>query len=112
MQSLEIEQGIEVIGIIISTFSSNPPTSYLLKQSIKYAQLEVNIDKLLFLIDYTKYGFFTTEGWISAVWKFCSYYELELYLPSLCHPFTPILNDKPISQLLIKSKAFNQKSKR
>ena len=45
LQSLEIEQGIEVIGMIISIFSSNLPMSDLLKQSIEYTQLEIGIDK-------------------------------------------------------------------
>ena len=41
MKSLEIEQCIESIGLIISCFSLILPTSNLMKHSLQYIQLEV-----------------------------------------------------------------------
>ena len=40
LHSLEIEQEIKALGIIVSTYKLSLPTSKLFKQSLEYAQLE------------------------------------------------------------------------
>ena len=85
-QSLEIEKGIESLGIIVLTYESILPTSNLFRQSLEFAQLEVGLDKSLFLSNFKSYGSLIIDGWIKAVWRFCYFYYLELYLPHIYHP--------------------------
>ena len=53
MKSLEIEQYIESIELIISYFSSILSTSNLMKHSLEHIQLEVGWDKPIFTSSYS-----------------------------------------------------------
>ena len=67
LQSLEIEQGIEALEIIASTYESILPTFNLFRQSLEFAQLEVGLNKSLFLSNFKSYGSLITDSWIKAV---------------------------------------------
>ena len=54
LQAIEIEQGIEVLSIIISSFASKLPTSKLFKYLLEYAQLEARLYESIFLNDFNK----------------------------------------------------------
>ena len=110
LQSLEIEQGIEALGIIVSTYESTLPTSNLFRQSLEFAQLEVGLDKSLFLSNFKSYGDLIMDGWIKAVWRFYHFYHLELHLPRIHHPQSQVLNDKTIMKTAVTSKLFNNKA--
>ena len=68
------------------------------------------MNKSIFLNDFNKYGILITDGWIKSVWRFCTYYNLQLHLPTIHHLITPIMNDQPIMRIAIDSNLFNNKS--
>ena len=45
---LEVEQGVEALRIIISTYNSTLLISLLFKQSLEFSQIELEIDILIF----------------------------------------------------------------
>ena len=49
LHSIKIEQTIEALSLIISYFNSTLPTNDLLKQSLEYLQLKLDLDTLILL---------------------------------------------------------------
>ena len=66
LRSLEVEQGVEALGIITSTCNSTLPTSMLFKQSLEFAQLELGMDKSIFQLEFKRHGVLITKGWIAS----------------------------------------------
>ena len=67
MKSLEIEQCVESIGLIISYFSLILLTSNLIKHSLEHMQLEVRCNKPIFNSSYSKLSFLAIDCWLKAV---------------------------------------------
>jgi len=62
LKAIKIEQGIEAITILISTYKSPLPTSKLFIQSLEFIQLEVGLDKPILLSDFTQLKHLVTKG--------------------------------------------------
>ena len=109
LQALEVEQGIEVLAIIVSIYTLRLSTSKLLKQTIEYVQLKEGINYLIFSANFKTYRGLAIEGWIKSVWQFIDYYNLSLTLPNSHYPTSAILNDRTIMSVAIEYQLFNRK---
>ena len=106
MKSLEIEQYVESIGLMISYFLSNLPISNLIKYSLELLQLEIGWDYPILLSNYNKLSFLATNGWLKALWHNLFYCKIKLYLPSTHHPRSHILNNKAIMKMVLEITSF------
>jgi len=62
LKKLELEQSIKLVSLIVSYFTSQLPTSDLIKYSLELLQLEAGIDSPIFLSDYSRFQLLYTEG--------------------------------------------------
>ena len=58
--SIEIEQFIEMIGLVISCFPFKTPTVFYLKDSLELLQLKLDLDSPIFEVDFDQYSRLTT----------------------------------------------------
>ena len=61
LKTLEMEQCIESINIVILCFNLILPTSKLLHQSLEYMQLEAGLDSPILLSPFDNYRYLCTE---------------------------------------------------
>ena len=67
LKSIEIEQIIESISIVVSYFNLTLPTADLIKYSLEYMQLESGWDEPILLADYSKLHVLCTNGWLKSL---------------------------------------------
>ena len=104
LKSIQIEQIIESIGILITTFSSELPTSNLIRQSLKYLQLEIGISIPIFTMSYSNFKHLCTKGWLTSIWRSLSLYNLNLHLPLSYYLISIIHNNRSIIKEVFKAR--------
>ena len=108
LKSLELEQAIESISLIITCFNSSLLTADLIKYLLKYLQLEIRWDNPILLANYSNLLHLETDGWLKSVWCTLKYYHIELYLPSLYYLQSYIQNDRAVMRVFIGLKSFSK----
>jgi len=108
MKSLEVEQCIESISLMISYFNSELPTNKLIKHSLELLQLETGYDSPILLSSYNKLSFLETDSWLKSLWYNLYHYKIVLHLPTIHHSQSHILNDKPIMQVAFELNTFTK----
>ena len=108
LKSLELEQVIESISLIITYFNSSLLTANLMKYSLEYLQLEIEWDDSILLSNYSTLSHLGTDGWLKSIWRTLKYYYIELYLPSSYYPQLPIQNDRVIMRVVIGLRFFSK----
>ena len=64
LPSLEVEQAVEMISLVMSLFPASVATSFYLRESLELLQLESGIDSPMLGADFDKLSFLTTPCWM------------------------------------------------
>jgi len=103
---LEIEQTTKAINLVISLFDLPTPSSFLLKESLEYMQLEAGIEKLILETKFEVFGKLVTPCWLRSLWESLSYYQLKLHLPTAVQLSSNVTNDCAIMVKVVRLKVF------
>ena len=71
--SIETQQIVEAIDLILSLYNSLSPVKYLLSESLELIQLESGSVNPVLEENYEKYKGLITRSWIQLVWEWTSY---------------------------------------
>ena len=96
LPSLEVEQAVEMISLVMSLFPASVATSFYLRESLELLQLESGIDSPRLGADFDKLSFLTTPCWMHHLWSITSSAGLQLCFPTIHHPQSKLSNESTI----------------
>ena len=94
---------------MILLFESPTLESYLLRESLKYMQLESGLITLVLELKFSVFGKLLVLCWLSSLWKLLSFYQLQLHLSLAIHLISIVTNNYTIIVKVVRLKRFIEK---
>ena len=99
---------VEMIRLVISSYSVKNSISYHLIESLELIQIKSGLDYLVLEADFQTITYITTLYLLQYLWKLLDTIELNLCFPNIDHLSSPYSNNKTIIEVAIHLKLFNK----